>query len=134
MIKECIVGAVEARFGSLTKKPDPTPAPNSTPRFNADGKSHANGSAKNGMAKTDPACSLLGTADPKDAGVSDCCGDGIAENTAPLVSRNGHSVVAASGEPRNFEEFINKVWGAGIAKHFAIPYNRKIWAVPLDTM
>jgi UDP-galactopyranose mutase len=26
------------------------------------------------------------------------------------------------------------VWGAGIAKHFAVPYNRKIWAVPLDTM
>ena len=26
------------------------------------------------------------------------------------------------------------MWGAGIAKHFAIPYNRKIWAVPLDEM
>ena len=34
----------------------------------------------------------------------------------------------------NFEEFIHKVWGAGIAKHFAIPYNRKLWAVPLDQM
>jgi UDP-galactopyranose mutase len=38
------------------------------------------------------------------------------------------------GAPRNFEEFIYKVWGAGIAKHFAIPYNRKLWAVPLDQM
>ena len=37
-------------------------------------------------------------------------------------------------EPRNFEEFIYKVWGAGIAKHFAIPYNRKLWAVPLTEM
>src|SRR5206468_574980 len=32
------------------------------------------------------------------------------------------------------EEFIYKVWGAGIAKHFAIPYNRKLWAVPLTEM
>ena len=40
---------------------------------------------------------------------------------------------AAAG-PRNFEEFIYQVWGAGIAKHFAVPYNRKIWAVPLDQM
>jgi len=36
-------------------------------------------------------------------------------------------------EPRNFEEFIYKVW-AGIAKHFTIPYNRKLWAVPLHEM
>jgi UDP-galactopyranose mutase len=42
--------------------------------------------------------------------------------------------VNPAGEPRNFEEFIYKVWGAGIAKHFAIPYNRKIWAVPLTEM
>src|SRR3712207_8921066 len=41
---------------------------------------------------------------------------------------NGHA------GPRNFEEFIYQVWGAGIAKHFAIPYNRKIWAVPLTEM
>src|SRR5262249_49866186 len=36
--------------------------------------------------------------------------------------------------PKNFEEFIYKVWGAGIAKHFAIPYNRKLWSVPLREM
>lgn len=36
--------------------------------------------------------------------------------------------------PRNFEEFIHKVWGAGIAKHFAIPYNEKLWATPLSEM
>ncbi len=46
---------------------------------------------------------------------------------------NGAAGVPA-GEPRNFEEFIYKVWGAGIAKHFAIPYNQKIWAVPLTEM
>ena len=37
-----------------------------------------------------------------------------------------------TGTPRNFKEFIYKVWGAGIAKHFAIPYNQKLWAVPLE--
>ena len=39
-----------------------------------------------------------------------------------------------TGPPRNFKEFIYKVWGAGIAKHFAIPYNQKLWAVPLAEM
>lgn len=38
------------------------------------------------------------------------------------------------GEPGNFEEFIHRVWGAGIARHFALPYNRKLWTVPLDEM
>lgn len=36
--------------------------------------------------------------------------------------------------PGNFEEFIYRVGGKGVAKHFAIPYNRKLWAVPLDQM
>jgi UDP-galactopyranose mutase len=36
--------------------------------------------------------------------------------------------------PRNFEEFIHRVWGDGIARHFALPYNRKLWAVPLSEM
>src|SRR5687767_6868872 len=30
----------------------------------------------------------------------------------------------------NFEEFINGVFGAGIAKHFMMPYNFKVWAHP----
>lgn len=34
----------------------------------------------------------------------------------------------------NFEVFIDQVWGKGIAKHFATPYNRKLWAVPLSEM
>lgn len=36
--------------------------------------------------------------------------------------------------PRNFEEFIHRHWGAGIAKHFMVPYNQKLWAVPLAEM
>ena len=26
------------------------------------------------------------------------------------------------------------MWGAGIAKHFAMPYNQKLWSVPLTEM
>ena len=36
--------------------------------------------------------------------------------------------------PENFEQFIYRVWGSGIAKHFAIPYNKKLWTVPLSEM
>jgi len=37
-------------------------------------------------------------------------------------------------QPRNFEEFIYRFWGTGIAKHFMVPYNKKLWAVPLTEM
>jgi UDP-galactopyranose mutase len=36
--------------------------------------------------------------------------------------------------PANFEEFIHRAWGAGIARHFAVPYNEKLWTVPLSEM
>jgi UDP-galactopyranose mutase len=84
VIKECIVGAIEAR---------------------------------NGQSAAPTAC---------DTAVKDCCADGILEASAEMTPYNG--------APRNFEEFIYKVWGRGIAKHFAIPYNRKLWAVPLTEM
>jgi protoporphyrinogen oxidase/glycosyltransferase involved in cell wall biosynthesis len=61
---------------------------------------------------------------------TDCCADGSSESVVPLVPHAERSHEA----PRNFEEFIFKVWGKGIAKHFAIPYNRKLWAVPLSSM
>ncbi|HYC43425.1 MAG TPA: FAD-dependent oxidoreductase [Noviherbaspirillum sp.] len=86
VIKECIMGAIEARFGSAGKTA-PTPA-------------RAN----------------------------DCCADGG-------VALPGAKVAALEKRgPANFEEFIYQVWGAGIGKHFAIPYNRKLWAVPLTEM
>ncbi len=88
VIKECLLGAIEARFGSLKNK--------ATPKANG---AHC---------------------------ITDCCADGILESEVALA--------AADAQPRNFEEFIYKVWGAGIAKHFAIPYNRKLWAVPLSEM
>ncbi len=92
VIKECLVGAIEARFGSLKARGSPK----------------ANGTH----------C--------KPGSIADCCADGILESEAALA--------AGGAPPRNFEEFIYRVWGAGIAKHFAIPYNRKLWAVPLSEM
>lgn len=34
----------------------------------------------------------------------------------------------------HFEDFIYKVFGPGIAKHFMIPFNKKQWALPLKEM
>ncbi len=90
VITECIVGAVEARFGNI------------------------NATAAAPQASVKP--------------VEDCCGDGGAEvaNTSNFAPRKR--------ETQNFEEFIYKVWGKGIAEHFAIPYNKKLWTVPLTEM
>jgi len=105
VIKECIVGAIEARFGSLQAR---------------------------GIAGSESSAARYGG--PERRGMFE-----------PLMSSKGAKVLSYAGTerrhqalhkgpPRNFEEFIYKVWGAGIAKHFAIPYNRKLWAVPLDQM
>jgi protoporphyrinogen oxidase len=90
VIAECIVGAVEARFGSIEGNVAETPCAVRT--------------------------------------MEDCCADGTADvaNTASFAPRRR--------ETQNFEEFIYKVWGHGIAKHFAIPYNKKLWTVPLSEM
>lgn len=32
--------------------------------------------------------------------------------------------------PRNFEQYVQHHFGAGIARHFMLPYNRKLWGVP----
>jgi protoporphyrinogen oxidase len=108
VLKECIVGAIEARFGPLRDTPPVKPA--------AAGVSTAR-------------CDVGGKAES----ITDCCADGIAESTAPLVAFDKFARTSRA-EPQNFEEFIYRVWGAGVAKHFAIPYNRKLWAVPLDEM
>jgi protoporphyrinogen oxidase len=36
----------------------------------------------------------------------------------------------ADVEPKNFEEYCLRHFGAGISKHFMIPYNEKLWGVP----
>ncbi len=114
VIKECLVGAIEARFGALKNKA----AANGLTNGHTNGHSGKN-NGHNGSAKV---C----------GDVKDCCADGILEASATIGNVPGSD--NKSSEPKNFEEFIYKVWGAGIAKHFAIPYNRKLWAVPLTEM
>ena len=106
VITECIVGAVEARFGSIEST---VPAAAATAAVTAAVSATA---AQQGAVKP----------------VQDCCADGTADlaNTATIAPRKR--------EAPNFEEFIYKVWGRGIAKHFAIPYNKKLWTVPLNEM
>jgi UDP-galactopyranose mutase len=105
VIKECIVGAIEARFGSLDAK---------KPAVDTNSNGDYTGPERRGMFE-------------------------------PLMKSNGVRKVRAysgaerrlnshKGSPKSFEEFIHKVWGSGIAKHFAIPYNQKLWAVPLSEM
>ncbi len=135
VIKECIVGAIECRFGSLHPKTESKAV--SVPSSNGNGARHgslSNGHTNGKSPKNGTACSVIIGGDPKDGHVSDCCGDGVSEATVPLVERNGSNGHHKADAPRNFEEFIYQVWGAGIARHFAIPYNQKIWAVPLKDM
>jgi UDP-galactopyranose mutase len=93
VITECIMGAIEARYG------------------NAD-ELDASGGTRCASVKP----------------VEDCCADGSADVA------NAAAIGLARRDPANFEEFIYKVWGKGIGKHFAIPYNRKLWTVPLTEM
>lgn len=108
VIKECIVGAVEAKMENLKSA-----------------MQAADGSV------TSIAAAQAECADGPDE-IKDCCGDGVLESTARLGPPSG--TPERRLRPRNFDDFIYKVWGAGIAKHFAIPYNRKLWAVPLNEM
>ena len=105
VIKECIVGAIEARFGNLNAK-----KPAADPGTNGD----YTGPERRGMFE--PLMKANPSRKPRTYTGAD--------RRLPVVK----------GTPKNFEEFIYKVWGAGIARHFAIPYNRKLWAVPLDEM
>jgi len=54
--------------------------------------------------------------------------------TAVGSGGDGTTTVQPKKQPANFEEFIYANWGEGIAKHFMVPYNRKIWSVPLTMM
>lgn len=43
-------------------------------------------------------------------------------------------VYDSEARPASFCDFIQAQWGEGIAKHFMVPYNRKLWTVPLEEM
>ena len=117
VLKECLVGAIEARFGTL-----------------------ASGSAPSERPGKLAACSTSDAKlyDPGSAG--DCCADGVAGDMGAtpdpkdLSPTGSVSAFARPGAPANFEDFIYQVWGAGVAKHFAVPYNTKLWTVPLREM
>ena len=93
VLKECLIGAIEARFGSVKKE---------LPGAAISAPSAATATITNAAGRSP---------------------------VAGVISKGG-----AAAAPKNFEEFIYKVWGAGVAKHFAIPYNKKLWAVPLSEM
>lgn len=93
VVKECIMGAIEARYGK--------------------------------DVKSTRACAVDQS--------EDCCADGVLELNTPLGEMGADSGRSGS-EPENFEQFIYRTWGSGIAKHFAVPYNQKLWAVPLAEM
>lgn len=107
VLKECLVGAIEARFGALDGSAGPGASPLREP---------ANA-----------------------ARLDDCCADGAVPE-CEVITRDGdpkdHSAAvtlsarAAGAAPANFEQFIYQVWGAGVARHFAVPYNTKLWTVP----
>ncbi len=115
VLKECIVGAIEARFGSIEDAP-----------------------RARGDAGSPPAAAPVTDA-RREPPKTDCCADGAVPD-APLEGDvkdhvdGGVTGFATRRAPRNFEEFIYQVWGAGVAKHFAVPYNRKLWTVPLQEM
>jgi protoporphyrinogen oxidase len=57
------------------------------------------------------------------------------ECIAGLVkAQNGKGKVASAQAASNFGEFIDAVFGEGIAKHFMRPYNFKVWAYPPERM
>src|SRR4051794_15196 len=84
VIKECIVGAIEARFGSL--KPKSKPEGNgqadriNLQRLNgrAKGQSNGNGHHANGNGQ----CLPKTLVNDKGDAITDCCADGVAESTA----------------------------------------------------
>ena len=115
VLKECIVGAIEARFGTL----------------NSGGS--LNGSAPGALPATQVAAPAGNATLRKFNDCDDCCADGVSACVASVGVAKAEMADKKAG-PLNFEEFIYQVWGAGVAKHFAIPYNKKLWAVPLAEM
>jgi protoporphyrinogen oxidase len=45
-----------------------------------------------------------------------------------------HYIHNESPEPTNFQEWVYHTFGKGIAERYLIPYNEKIWKIPLDQM
>src|SRR5690606_1852401 len=102
VIKECIMGAIEARFGTLNEQKENVPAKASTPPSASGSAAKANGSSNrsahgkgsrdgvarpngNGQAGVKPAADGASASRCAAGDVKDCCGDGVLERTARLV-------------------------------------------------
>lgn len=96
VIKECILGAIEARYGETE-------------------------------AQTVPLNHAL-TKDLRRTSHRDCCADGSVPDDACHVTEMQKET------SESFEHFILRTWGKGIARHFALPYNNKLWKLPLSEM
>jgi UDP-galactopyranose mutase len=55
----------------------------------------------------------------------------VDENLLGLIEAR---YTASAKEPENFEEWIHKTFGRGIAKNFMLPFNRKVWATEPQDM
>ena len=97
VIKECILGAIEARYGEAEAQAVPL-----------------NAAAARDLRRTENRLSHR-----------DCCADGSVPDEACALT---------VGKPENFEQFILHTWGKGIARYFALPYNNKLWKLPLSEM
>ena len=64
---------------------------------------------------------------PFEANLNALPGDIVQECIDGVVNRK-------TTEPTNFEEWIHTTFGDGIARHYMIPYNRKIWKYDLSRM
>lgn len=98
VIKECLMGAIEARYAET-----------------GDGSTLA-------IAHT----RTSGCEDKVLDEDRDCCADGVVAE--------GFYASESGNKTENFEHFILRTWGKGIATHFALPYNKKLWKVPLSEM
>jgi UDP-galactopyranose mutase len=89
VLKECLIGAIEARFGPLK------------------GAAATSAAAKPARLGSSPSAA-------KAESITDCCADGLMEAEAPLAAV-ARAATTGDVPPRNFEEFIYMVWGAGVA-------------------
>lgn len=56
-----------------------------------------------------------------------------AQREFPKVQRKAHCAEGKTGPP-DFQQWVIEQFGPGIARHFFIPYNEKLWLRPLDEL
>jgi protoporphyrinogen oxidase/glycosyltransferase involved in cell wall biosynthesis len=102
VIRECILGAVEARYGVTEMSAMPVELEASVVKDPLLSESHSY--------------------------IHDSCTEDAAQNEEHCLAKSDEKAT------ENFEQFIMRTWGRGIARHFALPYNKKLWKLPLTEM